>query len=99
MACCSGSGACPMHKSDPPDSERSRVITQAQADTCCASSNRDSNQSSGTFVGSITLAVLGAATVLPSVAPPLVRSSAWRTAVPISTAPIPKHILLSVYLV
>jgi hypothetical protein len=98
MACCSEGGACPMHKSGESDSKSSRVLTQAQADTCCASSNRDSNQSSGTFVGSITLAVLGTATVLPTVAPSLVRTDAWRTAVPIPVAPVPKHVLLSVYL-
>ena len=98
MACCSKSGACPMHKSGESASESSGVLTQAQADTCCASSNPDSSQSSGTFVGTITLAVLGTATVLPSVAPVQVRREGWRTAVPISTAPIPKHVLLSVYL-
>lgn len=99
MACCNESGTCPMHKNGASDSQPSRVLTQAQADTCCASSNRDSSQSSGTLVGSIGMAVLGTATVLPSLAPSLVRSNGWRTAVPISTAPIPKHVLLSVYLV
>jgi hypothetical protein len=99
MACCSKSGACPMHKSTASDSQASQVLTQAQADTCCASSNHQSSQSGGPFVGSITLAVLGTATVLPAVAPSLVRSDGWRTAVPIPAAPIPKHILLSVYLV
>ena len=98
MACCSESGACPMHKSGASDSEASHALTQAQADTCCASSNRDSSQSSGAFVGTITLAVLGTATVLPLVAPAQVRREGWRTTVPISTAPIPKHVLLSVYL-
>ena len=99
MACCAEGGACPMHKGGPSDSEHGRVLTQAQADTCCASSNHESSQSSGPFVGSITLAVLGTASVLPTVAPSLVLSDGWRTAVPIPAAPIPKHVLLSVYLV
>ena len=99
MACCNESGTCPMHKSDASDSHASHVLTQAQADTCCASSNHESGQSSGPFVGSITLAVLGTASVLPTVAPSLVLSDGWRTAVPIPAAPIPKHVLLSVYLV
>lgn len=99
MACCSKSGACPMHESGASDSQPSRVLTQAQADTCCASSNHDSSQSSGPFMGPVTLAVLGTASVVPTVAPSLVLSDGWRTAVPIPVAPIPKHVLLSVYLV
>jgi hypothetical protein len=98
LACCSESGACPMHKSDVPHAESSRVLTQAQADTCCAASNRDSSQSSGTFVGTITRAVLGTATVHLFVASDQHRRAEWRTAVPASTAPIPRHVLLSVYL-
>ena len=99
MACCAEGAACPMHKDGASDSEHGRVLTQARADTCCASSNRDSSQSSGMFVDSINPAVLGTATVLPLVSPSLVRSDGWRTAVPTPAAPIPKHVLLSVYLV
>jgi hypothetical protein len=89
-----------MHKGESPRAGSRRVITQVQADSCCASSEREnSSQSSPTFVASITHAVLGAGTVLPAVAPALVLSDGWRTAAPIPAAPIPKHLLLSVFLV
>jgi hypothetical protein len=100
MACCAEGGACPMHKADSQHSSQTGVLTQAQADSCCASSEREhSSQSSPTFVASMTQAVLGTGTVLPAVAPSIVLSDGWRTAAPIPTAPIPKHVLLSVFLV
>ena len=89
-----------MHRGGSDRSESGRVITQAQADSCCASSERDnSSQPSPTFVTVITSAVLGLAIVLPPSVPPLVLSDGWRATVPIPTAPVPKHVLLSVFLV
>jgi hypothetical protein len=99
MACCTD-GECPMHKGDSHRSESERVLTQAQADGCCASSERkNSNQSSPTFVAAITAAVLGVGIVLPADVPALVLSDAWRTSAPLPVAPVPKHVLLSVFLV
>jgi hypothetical protein len=100
MACCADGVECPMHKGDSHSSGSGRVLTQAQADSCCASSEREnSNQSNPTFVAAITAAVLGAGTVLPANIPALVLSDGWRTSAPISVAPVPKHVLLSVFLV
>lgn len=100
MACCAERGACPMHKGDSHNTGSDRVITQMQADNCCASSERESSsQSSPTFVAAITSAVLGTAIVLPASVPALVLSDGWRMAAPIPTGPIPKHVLLSVFLV
>jgi hypothetical protein len=100
MACCADGCECPMHKSDSHRSGSERVLTQAQADSCCASSEgKNSNQSSPTFVAAITAAVLGAGIVLPANVPALVLSVGWRTSAPISVAPVPKHVLLSVFLV
>ena len=49
MACCTD-GGCPMHKGESSQSGSGHVITQAQADTCCASSeHQQSNQSAPTF--------------------------------------------------
>ena len=99
MACCAG-GECPMHKGDSHRSGPERVLTQAQADSCCASSeSKNSNQSNPTFVAVITAAVLGTANVLPADIPALVLSDGWRTSAPIRVAPVPKHVLLSVFLV
>ena len=99
MACCTEGGGCPMHESDSPSSGPTGVLTQSQADNCCASSERDSSsQSSPTFVAAITRAVLGTAIVLTANVPAVVLSDGWRTSAPIPAAPIPKRVLLSVFL-
>jgi hypothetical protein len=100
MACCADGVECPMHKGDSQRDGSERVLTQAQADSCCASSEgKSSNQSNPSFVTAITAAVLGVGVVLPADVPALVRSDAWRTSAPIPSAPVPKHVLLSVFLV
>jgi hypothetical protein len=100
MACCAEGGECPMHKGDSHRAGSERVVTQAQADSCCALSEREhSSQPSRTFVAAITAAVLGTGIVMPISVPALVLSDGWRTTAPIPTAPIPKHVLLSVFLV
>jgi len=100
MACCADGGECPMHKGDSHRSGSGRVITQLQADSCCASAEgQRSNQSNPSFVTAITAAVLGVGVVLPASVPALVLSDAWRTSAPIPIAPVPKHVLLSVFLV
>jgi hypothetical protein len=89
-----------MHKSDIHESGTQRVVTQAEADRCCASPEREhSNQASPTFVVAISSAVLGPGILVPVTVPPLVLSSAGRTVSPIPIASIPKHVLLSVFLV
>ena len=99
MACCSES-ACPMHKGDSQNSGSARVITQAQADSCCASAEHEnSSQPSPTFVAAISSAVLGTGIALPATVPALVLSDSWRSVAPIPTAHVPKHVLLSVFLV
>ena len=88
-----------MHKGDSHRSGSERVLTQAQADSCCASSeSKNSNQFSPMFVAVITAAVLGAGHVLPANIPALVLSDGWRTSAPIPVTPVPKHLLLSVFL-
>jgi hypothetical protein len=103
MACCADEAECPMHKMHRGDSDHSgsqRVPTQAQADSCCAAAEgKSSNQSNPTFVAAITAAVLGAGTVLPANVPALVLSDGWRTSAPMPVAHVPKHVLLSVFLV
>jgi hypothetical protein len=100
MACCADGGDCPMHKGDSHSSGSERILTQAQADSCCASSEREnSSQSNPSFVTAITAAVLGVGMVLPASVPTLVLSDAWRTSAPLPVAPVPRHVLLSVFLV
>lgn len=100
MACCAEGGDCPMHKGDSHRSGSGRVLTQVQADSCCASSEgQNPNKSNPSCVTAITAAVLGVGVVLPVNVPALVLSDAWRTSAPIPIAPVPKHVLLSVFLV
>jgi hypothetical protein len=103
MACCADEAECPMHNMHKGDSHHSgsqRVPTQAQADSCCASAEgKTSSQSNPTFVAAITVAVLGAGIVLPASVPALVLSDGWRTSAPMPVAAVPKHVLLSVFLV
>jgi hypothetical protein len=100
MSCCTENGDCPMHKQDAHHSGGTSFVTQAQADSCCISSeSHRSNPSSPTFVVAISSAVLGPGIVVPATVPALVLSDAWRTAAPIPRAPVPKHVLLSVFLV
>lgn len=100
LACCSEGGACPMHNGDSRSSGSARVLTQAQADRCCASSERKHSDQSGPSLATvITAAVLGSGVVLPANVPALVLSDGWRTSAPIPIAPVPKHLLLSVFLV
>ena len=100
MECYSGDAPCPMHKGESSNEPSQHSVSQAQADSCCASSERDSsNQSSPTNVASISSAVLGTGTVLPALVPALVLSDGWRTFAPIQSPPVPRHLLLSVFLV
>jgi hypothetical protein len=100
MACCADGGECPMHKSDSHRSRSGRVLTQVQADSCCASAEgQRSNQSNPSFVTAITAAVLGVGVVLPANVSALVLRDAGRTSAPIPISPVPKHVLLSVFLV
>ena len=100
MACCADGVECAMHKGDSHRSASQRVITQAQADSCCAAAEgQNSNGSKPSFVTAITAAVLGVGVVLPANVPALVLSDAWRTSAPIPLAQVPKHVLLSVFLV
>ena len=99
MACCSDSRPCPMHKSEPDDGAAARVITQAEADRCCAASAQEDSAPSPTNAAFlVTLAV--ALSPIPALLPQFeLRPEIWRASVPIPTAQVPKHLLLSVVLV
>jgi hypothetical protein len=99
MACCADND-CPMHKGGSEKSSSQRVVTQAQADACCAVSERSQSESTNpTVVAVISAAVLGTGVVLPISTPPLVLTDGWRTDAPVPSPPVPRHVLLSVFLV
>ena len=100
MACCAEGANCPMHKGESHHSASGNVLTQAEADRCCAwSEGEDSRTSTPPFVAAVSLALSGPGTVLPLSVPDLVLSDGWRTASPIPITAVPKHLLLSVFLV
>jgi hypothetical protein len=88
-----------MHKSDSDEQSATRVISQADADRCCASSERDEPApSSPSFVLTVELALV--TSPVPFVAPQLGPAlEAWRIVVPIPAGHVSKHLLLSVLLV
>ena len=98
MACCSDDGLCPMHKSNAEDGPR-RVVTQAEADHCCAASEpEDSAPSPAGPAFVVTLAVV--LSPVPALLPgPEPHPGIWRASAPLPTASVPKHLLLSVFLV
>jgi hypothetical protein len=50
-------------------------------------------------VATISFAALGPGVVLPTTVPALVLSDEWRTVSPVPATLVPKHILLTVFLV
>jgi hypothetical protein len=95
LNCCQD-GACPMHRHD--EATPAASVTQSAADDCCAlSSSSEGRPSAISFAPTITLAVLRS--VPPSVvtlAPALLPISLDAPSPP---AHVPKHLLLSVFLV
>jgi hypothetical protein len=98
MACCAKDGTCPMHGSGSDDRSK-RVTSQAEADRCCAGSERETpTPGASAFAPTIGLVVVPS--VIPLVAPlgPIPRGP-WREHFPVPVARIPKHLLLSVLIV
>lgn len=96
-ACCAA-GLCGEEHPAPQTPTGERVMTQADADSCCAQSE---SEQQGTSSSLQVLATVSAPT-LPCVvlsSPPLVRYHLVRWFVPLQSANVPKHVLLSVFLV
>jgi hypothetical protein len=99
MACCSDERSCPMHKSGSLDEGSKRIVSQAEADRCCAASEQnESGPPPSHVVFAVSLAVVP--TPVPILLPETVTAAdSWRTAVPVPATHIAKHLLLSVLLV
>ena len=99
MACCAD-GACPMHRREPRRSGLHQAPAQAEADTCCAfSESEHSSRSTTTVVAAVLNPLLEPGIVAPPSVPLLVRRVDWRTTAPLPAALVPRHVLLSVFLV
>lgn len=89
-----------MHKGPSHESGHHPDVTQAQADACCAASERDlPNSSNPAAVTTISVAVLGAGIVVRTISPASLSTDVWRTDALIHSPPVPRHVLLSVFLV
>lgn len=101
MHCCADSGACPMHESAQPGGGSERVVTQDQADSCCAASGtHNSNPSSGAFTLSLSAALVPSAfSTSAALTPPPTSFDARRSHAPPPVGHVPKHVLLSVFLI
>jgi hypothetical protein len=99
MACCMNGATCPMHKSDRSQHSSTQVVTQAQADSCCAAGAQrsDSAAAGSTFAASGVMAVVPVAVLTFPVS--TFASQEWRALVPLPVSSTPKHLLLSVFLV
>ena len=99
MACCRDEAACPMHASPAGDTGSAPVLTQADADRCCAgATDRTPSSSPGLAfaINSIADLPVIAAAIGPRPAPAL---DTWRALVPHPVSPVPRHLLLTVLVV
>lgn len=99
MACCSDGGACPMHGASSDDSAATHAISQADADRCCAGSEGDDSSSSpASTTVVVTLALVGSPVLAWHTEAPT-RADVWNGSAPTPAPHVPKHLLLSVFLV
>ena len=100
MACCADEDACPMHDGATHASGSHHQPGQSQADQCCLASEQGTPQQSMPMsVGVLSTPVVDASVLLPLHVPALVRTDAWRTTTPPLVTPVPRHLLLAVFLV
>jgi hypothetical protein len=98
MACCTGGAGCPMHAASAGHHGAGHTITQSEADGCCAASNGGRSSQPGPFIAAgISPAVLTA--VVPAAPVTLARSVRLALITVPIPAPVPRHLLLSVFLV
>ena len=99
MACCAEGMECPMHASEREKSGTRLVTSQAQADACCAASERQQSESERS-VAAVQIATppVDASFDLTSIAP-IVLNERWPEAPPGPTPGTPRHVLFSVFLV
>jgi len=99
LACCMDGATCPMHEPDHHQHSSRHVVSQAQADSCCAAADqrRDSAAAGSTFAASGLIALVPVAAFTVPVS--AFMSHEWRALVPLPVSSTPKHLLLSVLLV
>jgi hypothetical protein len=99
MACCRDEANCPMHSKSDAHHSHASSTSHSQADACCAASEqRDSTKPRATSIASAATALAPAIVIQPFHA--VFRTGEGpRATVPLRASPVPKHLLLSVFLV
>jgi hypothetical protein len=99
MACCMNGASCPMHTSEGHDHASRSDVNQTQADSCCAASSQrhDSSSPGPAFAASSMIALAPVATC--SLTSTVLPAQKWRALAPLLVSSVPKHLLLSVFLV
>ena len=98
MACCV-SGACPMHGAGESGSDSANNVSQAEADSCCvASESADPTPTSPVFAMVLPSAI-PVQQLFAYVSPLILMVDAAREPIPLSGSLVPKHLLLSVFLI
>jgi hypothetical protein len=87
-----------MHHSEHEDGS-TRVLTQADADRCCAASEQGDSTPSPSSAGFVVALGIVLTPVSAPIPDPRVHVELWRASAPIPTAHVPRHLLLSVFLV
>ncbi len=98
MACCV-SGACSMHQSHQHGSDSADTVSQAEADICCvASESADPTPTSPVFA-MVLPSALPVQQLFAFVSPLSLMADATREPIPLSGRLVPRHLLLSVFLI
>ena len=99
MACCLDEATCPMHHKSSATGRAGDAVTQAQADSCCAASDGDDSAASASaFVPVVSLGPV-TSPISDAGSPPDAWLDSRRDAVPLPGSHVPKHLLLSVFLI
>lgn len=99
MACCQDEATCPMHAKDPDRTDSRRVVTQRDADRCCAASEKDDSGSSGS-APLVAFSLEVATSPVPLVVPaPAIHPGVFALSAGASPERVPRHLQLSVLLV
>lgn len=98
MACCASGSGCPMHSQEPDRTGPARTLTQTEADSCCAGSERADSTAPVLVVAVVPrLALVGLLSILePPAAAPMAPS---RAAAAIESRHVLTHVLLNVFLI
>jgi hypothetical protein len=99
MACCEQEAQCPMHHSGSDGSARHAAPTQSQADTCCALSEQSPTTPANSPQAAQILAAMPTIAVVVSPPDAAVARHIWRPLVPLQPDGVPRHVLLSVFLI